>query len=204
MVWPQLFVIQTTTIGLILHPEGLDCERRRGSGLIMFWPCLLKKQDFCITATTCLSVCHYRQWGRSLLPNYIQLSRGQSFEDVKFLQVPQKLAAEQREEIRVKTSAQRAALTSLDPEGTARQRHGPAAQGARARCSTTSDTTAYFGPCLFYNWNLVATITFKLLSAHYVISKQHWNEIRIWKLWFLGPSTWKWWCQRPIYRISIL
>lgn len=82
-------------------------------------------------------------------------------------------------------------------------RHRPTGQAARAQRSTTSDTMAYFGLCLFYNWNLVATITFKLRSAHYVISKQHWNEIHIWKLWFLGPSTWKWWCQRPIYRISI-
>lgn len=73
---------------------------------------------------------------------------------------------------------------------------GPAARAAAAQI--------YLGPDVFYSQNLVTTITFKwLLNGYCIISKQHWNEILIWKLWILGPSTWKGWCRRPTDRISI-
>lgn len=174
-VWPQLLMIKTST-GLILHPEGLDV---RGGEDQAWWHFSLVywEQDLRITAAAPLPVCHCHQQGRSLLLHYTQLSRGQSFEDVKSLRVLQKMAAEQREEIQVKTSAWRAGLASRTRREQPGSWHGLAGHAARARCSTTGAATAqiYLGPCLFYNWNLVATITFKWLSGHYVISEQHWN-----------------------------
>lgn len=63
------------------------------------------------------------------------------------------MAAEQRKEIQVKTSAKRAGLASPTQREQPGSRHGLRGQAAREQCSTMSAATAeiHLGPCLFYN-----------------------------------------------------
>lgn len=79
VVWPQPFMIKAMTIGLILHPVGLDRRGGEGQASLQFsmayW-----KHDLCFMAIAHLPVCHYSPQGRSLHPG----EQRQSFEVVKF------------------------------------------------------------------------------------------------------------------------
>lgn len=139
------------------------------------------------TCVSCDSVPHWCQ-GRTQQPTHTWMGtfKGSS-EAVKFLKFHGR-AAEQREESPGKPSAS----------------PGPGAEPGTRPAARAAAAQIYLGSGVFYSQILVTTITFKwLLNGHYSISKQHWNEILIWKLWFLGPSTWIGWCQRPTDRISI-